>query len=104
MLSTDAFKVSWLYQEGFVEGKAKGKAEGIAEGRAEGIAEGKTEGVADAIRVVVSMRFPTLWPIPELLQVRPEALDNLLLSIFKAQVPEEARSAIKAAAAVTRPS
>lgn len=86
MLSTDAFKVSWLYQEGLEEGKA----EGIAAGKAEGKAEGKSE----AIRIILSDRFPALGLAAELNHVRPESLDTLLTAILKAQNPEDARAAI----------
>ena len=82
MLSTDAFKVSWLYQEGLEEGKA------------EGIAAGKAAGKAEAIRIILSDRFPTLGIVPELNQIRPESLDVLLSAILKAQNPEDARAAI----------
>ena len=87
MLSTDAFKVSWLYQEGLEEGIAKGKAEG----EARGIAKGK----ADAIRLALQNKFPALGHILELDQVeRPEVLDSLLLAVLEARSPAEAHAAV----------
>ena len=94
MLSTDAFKVSWLYQEGLEEGRAEGKAVGKAEGEAQGIAKGKS----DAIRLAIQQKFPSFGLIAELDQVeRPEALDGLLLAVLEARSPAEARSALLAA-------
>ncbi len=95
MMSTDAFKVSWLYQEGLEEGRAEGKAEGKAEGEARGIAKGKS----DAIRLALQNKFPALGPILELDQVeRPEVLDSLLLAVLEARNPAEAHSAVLVAA------
>ena len=86
MLSSDAFKVSWLYQEG------------LEEGRAEGQAKGKAEGVVKAIRIALQKKFPMLGAIAELDSVQgPEALDELLSAILEARSPEEARSALLAA-------
>ena len=83
MLSSDAFKVSWLYQEG------------LEEGRAEGQAKGKAEGVVRAIRIALQKKFPMLGAVAELDSVqRPEALDELLSAILEARSPEEARSAL----------
>ena len=91
MMSTDAFKVSWLYQEGLEEGRAEGKAEG----EARGIAKGKS----DAIRLALQNKFPALGPILELDQVeRPEVLDSLLLAVLEARNPAEAHSAVLVAA------
>ena len=78
MLSTEAFKVSWLFQEGKAEGKAEGKLE--------------------AIRIALAAKFPGLEIVHELDQIhRPELLDDLLDAIMKAQSPDDVRSAILSA-------
>ena len=78
MLSSDAFKVSWLYQEGLEEGRAEAKI--------------------GMLRHALQKKFPSIGPIPELDHwPRPEVLDNLLFEIMEAQTLEKARSVILAA-------
>ncbi len=92
MFSIDAFKVSWLYQEGLEEGKAEGKAVG----KAEGLLDGKRS----ALRLALARRFP-LEQFPEIDQVhQPEALDSLLLAALEAKTLDQVRAEILA---VVRP-
>ena len=86
MISIDAFKVSWLYQEGLEEGKAEGEAEGEA--------KGLLKGKRSSLRLALSTRFP-LEQFPEIDQVHlPEALDSLLVAALEAKTPHEVRAAI----------
>ena len=87
MISREAFKVSWIYEDGLEDGKAIGKAEGKAEGKLE------------AIRITLSTRFPGLDFALELDQIRSIAtLDEVFASILVAQSPEEVRTIISTAA------
>ena len=86
MISIDAFKVTWMYQEGVEEGEAKGKAEG----KAEGLLDGKRA----ALRLALASRFPQ-EQFPEIDQVhQSEALDSILLVALEARTPDQVRTAI----------
>ena len=75
MLSTDALKVSWLYQEGWEEGKAEGKFE--------------------SIRIALTTKFPGLDVGRELSQIRShEIFDDLLAAILRSHSADEVRSVI----------
>ncbi len=79
MISREAFKVSWLYQEGLEEGKAEGKAE--------------------AILIAVSTKFPSLDVARELDQIRSMSiLDEVFAAILTAESPDEVLSIISTAA------
>ena len=84
MISIDAFKVSWLYQEGLDEGKAEGEAKGLLEGK------------RAALRLALATKFPT-EQFPEVDQLQqPEALDHLLLVAIKADGADQVRAAMLA--------
>ena len=90
MISREAFKVSWLYQEGLEEGTAKGKAEGKA--------EGKAQAKLEAIRIAVSTRFPGLDVAREIDQIRSASiLDEVFAAILRAEGPDEVLSIISTA-------
>ena len=92
MISIDAFKVSWLYQEGLEEGEAKGEAKGRAEGAATSL--------RSALRRTLASKFPA-EEFPEIDQAHPpETLDRLLQAALEAKTPDDARAAILA---VVRP-
>lgn len=87
MFSTEAFKVSWLYQDGL--------AEGLAEGKAAGKAEGKTEGKRHAILALLRKRFPG-EDFPSLDEISADGdLDSLLFAINDAADLSGAREAIQ---------
>lgn len=92
MISVDAFKVSWLYQEGVADGKAEGKQEGKA--------EGKVEALQSSLRRMLARKFPE-EKFPEIDKVSdPEALDRLFTAALDAQGPQDVRDACLA---VVRP-
>ena len=92
MISIEAFKVSWLYQEGLEEGEAKGEAKGRAEGAATSL--------RSALRRTLASKFPA-EEFPEIDQAHPpETLDRLLQAALEAKTPDDARAAILA---VVRP-
>ena len=81
MISIDAFKVSWLYQEGLENGKA----------------ERLLDGKRSALRLTLASKSP-LERFPEIDQVHQrEALDSLLLAALEAKNPDLVRAAILAA-------
>ena len=99
MLASDALKVSWLYQEGWEEGKAEGEVTGRAEGKAEGEAAGIAKGKFESIRIALTTKFPGLDVGRELSQIRShEILDDLLAAILRSHSAEEVRSVILTAA------
>src|ERR1019366_7721869 len=84
MISIEALKVSWLYQEGLEEGEAKGRAEGAA------------TSLPSALRRTLASKFPA-EEFPEIDQVHPpETLDRLLQAALEAKTPADARAAILA--------
>ena len=90
MISREAFKVSWLYQEGLEEGTAKGKAEGKA--------EGKVQAKLEAIRIAVSTKFPGLDVAREIDQIQSASiLDEVFAAILMAEGPDEVLSIISTA-------
>ena len=91
MFSIDAFKVSWLYQEGLEEGKA----EGVAIGEAKGEAIGEAKGLRAAIQMALRKKFGESLNFPELEQIsKPTVLDEVFLAVLEAQTAEQARLAI----------
>ena len=78
MISREAFKVSWLYQEGLEEGTAQAKLE--------------------AIRIAVSTKFPGLDVAREIDQIRSASiLDEVFAAILRAEGPDEVLSIISTA-------
>jgi hypothetical protein len=94
MISIDAFKVSWLYKEGFADGVAHAKTHTRA--FAEGYARGLVKGRLDALRIILQHKFPS-EQFPEIAHLNWEELLNFLtLSASEAETPEQARRAIAA--------
>lgn len=83
MLPIDIFEDSCQYQEGEAKGEARGKAEGLIAGK------------RDAIRLALDSRFPGADATADLDRIfQPEALNQALVAVLRAETRQEALEAI----------